>query len=231
MRISGCSSWPTAWEGTWRVRWPRRLAVQAVEAFIRRSRNDRDFSWPYSVDPALSFDANRLKTAICLANRRVFRASESHDEYSGMGTTIAAALVGGSRITIGHAGDSRAYSFASGRLKQLTRDDSWVETLKALGRASDPPMAPDHPMRNVLTNVLGARDSVEVHVLEHTPQPDEWIVLCSDGLHGVVDDARMAAIIEEHGAPVAVARALTDAALDAGSRDNITAVILQCLDG
>jgi protein phosphatase len=205
------------------------LAVEAVEAFMRRSRDDRDFSWPYGVDPNLSFDANRLKTAVCLANRRVFRAAESRDEYTGMGTTIAAALVVGSRMTIGHAGDSRAYSFANGRLLQLTRDDSWVETLKALGQVPDSHTAADHAMRNVLTNVLGARDHAEVHILERTQAPGEWIVLCSDGVHGVLDEARMAAIIGEGDDPAAVARALVDAALASGGRDNTTAVLVRCL--
>ncbi len=204
------------------------LAVQTVEAFITRTRDDPDVSWPYGVDPALSLDANRMKTAICLANRRVFRAAESHDEYTGMGTTIAAALLSGSRLTIGHAGDSRVYTFANRRLLRETRDDSWIETLKALGQSFDPPVDAGHPMRNVLTNVLGARERVEVHILERELEGEEWIVLCSDGVHGVLDDQRIGALVSEAGDPGSLARALVDAALAAGSADNITAVVVRC---
>ena len=71
-----------------------RLAVEAVEGFIRRSQADREFSWPYGIDASLGYDGNRLRTAISLANRRVFRAAESHDDYTGMGSTVVAALVG-----------------------------------------------------------------------------------------------------------------------------------------
>lgn len=60
-----------------------RLAIEAVESFIRRSHDDHEFSWPYGVDPTLSYDGNRLRTAINLANRRVFRAAEAHDDYTG----------------------------------------------------------------------------------------------------------------------------------------------------
>src|SRR3954465_8209658 len=70
-----------------------RLAVEALVGFIRRSHEDTDVSWPYGIDPTLSLQSNRLRTAINLANRRVFRAAESHDDYTGMGTTIVAALI------------------------------------------------------------------------------------------------------------------------------------------
>ncbi len=206
------------------------LAVEAVEGFIRRSHEERDFSWPYGVDPKISFDANRLKTAVCLANRRVFRAAESSDEYTGMGTTIAAAMVSGSQIIIGHAGDSRAYSYSNGQLVQMTRDDSWVETLRALGQEPEAQLGADSPMRNVLTNVLGARDTAEVHILERERQPGEWIVLCSDGVHGVLKPDRISAIVAAGREPSDVARALVDAALEAGSKDNTTAVVIRCAE-
>ena len=70
-----------------------RLAVEAVVGFIRRTSEDQEHSWPYGIDSGLSFNANRLRTAVHLANRRVFREAENHDDYTGMGTTIVAALV------------------------------------------------------------------------------------------------------------------------------------------
>src|SRR5262245_22158889 len=86
-----------------------RLAVETLTAFIQRSADDTDFSWPYGLDKTLSFDGNRLRTGISLANRRVFRAAESSDDYGGMGTTIVGLLVNGSKIAVGHVGDSRLY--------------------------------------------------------------------------------------------------------------------------
>lgn len=86
-----------------------RLAVEAIENFIRRSQTAADFSWPCGIDPALSFTSNRLRTAIHLANRRVLRVAEDHDGYTGMGTTVVCALIRGASLSIGHVGDSRLY--------------------------------------------------------------------------------------------------------------------------
>src|SRR5215510_8979017 len=103
-----------------------KLAVEATAGFIRRSASDTDFSWPYGLDGTLTFDANRLRTAIHLANRRVFRAAESNDDYSGMGTTIVGLLANSTRVAIGHVGDSRLYLLRRGKIEQLTQDHSWA---------------------------------------------------------------------------------------------------------
>ena len=106
------------------------LAIEAITAFISRSDEDEDVTWPYGIDRALSFHANRLMTAIRLANRRVFRTAENRDELSGMGTTIVAGLVDGDMLVFAGVGDSRIYSLADGALTQLTTDDSWIATLR-----------------------------------------------------------------------------------------------------
>ena len=79
----------------------------------------------------LSFGGNVLRTAVHLANRRVFRAAEKHDEYTGMGTTVVARVISGTRMAVAIAGDSRLYLFADGALTQLTRDDTWAATVLA----------------------------------------------------------------------------------------------------
>ena len=86
-----------------------RIAVESIEKFIRRSHDTDDFSWPYGVDATLSYDANRLKTAVCLANRRINRLAENHDDYLGMGTTVVCALVTDGHLIVAHVGDSRLY--------------------------------------------------------------------------------------------------------------------------
>jgi protein phosphatase len=204
-----------------------RLALEAVTTFIRRSSEDTDFTWPYGIDDTLSFDGNRLRTAIHLANRRVFRAAESSDDYSGMGTTIVGLLMNRARAAIGYVGDSRLYLLAGGSLQQLTNDDSWAAAILA----HDPDLTPEqlarHPMRNVLTNALGARDQVEVHVSERTLQPGDVLLLCTDGLHGVLDAGELQRLLEATTDVEQAARTLVDAAMSAGSRDNVTALVMR----
>ena len=203
-----------------------RLAIDAISGFIRRSANDSDFSWPYGIDRALSMDGNRLRTAIHLANRRIFRTAENNDDYNGMGTTIVGLLVNGARISIGAVGDSRLYLLSNGSLEQLTHDDSWAATILA----HDPRLAPadiaNHPMRNVLTNVLGARESVDIHLAERDLAGGETILLCSDGLHSVMDNAAVADVLTHASDVEDAARRLVETALDRGSRDNVTALVV-----
>jgi PPM family protein phosphatase len=205
------------------------LAVETIVGFIRRSESEGDgeFSWPYGIEPALTFASNRLRTAIHLANRRVFRAAEKHDEYTGMGTTVVSALLSGSRLTIAHAGDSRAYLFANGELRRLTSDDTWEATVLAGQSESKTKSATPHPMRHVLTNVLGARDLADVHISEHELEGGERILLCSDGLHGVVDDQGLKSVLASADPPAVLVPRLIEMALSRGGRDNVTAVLVQ----
>lgn len=203
------------------------LAIEALTAFIKLSVSDSDLTWPYGIDPNLSFDGNRLRTAICLANRRVFRAAESTDDYAGMGTTLVGLLVNGPQVVIGSVGDSRLYLLSKNGLQQLTVDDSWAAKILA----QDPSLRPDeissHPMRNVLTNVLGARESVEVTVHERQLAAGDILLLCSDGLHGVMTPASILHVLRTTPSLDAVPRKLVDAALDQGSRDNVTALVVR----
>ena len=204
-----------------------RLAVDAVSAFIRRSSTDADFSWPYGLQTSLSFDGNRLRTAIHLANRRVFRAAESNDDYSGMGTTIVSLLVNGSSVAVGHVGDSRMYLFRGGRIEQLTQDDSWAATVLAHDPEAAKADLSHHPMRNVLTNALGAREQVDVHLTERTLERGDVMLLCSDGLHGVLDHDFLRGVLASQPDVERAARELVTAALDHGSRDNVTALVVR----
>jgi len=204
-----------------------RLAIESMTMFVRRSGADTDFSWPYGLDQTLSFDGNRLRTAIYLANRRVFRAAESTDDYSGMGTTIVGLLMNGSRFCVAHVGDSRCYLLADGHLQQLTHDDSWAATILARDPALTSEDIARHPMRNVLTNVLGAREQVDIHMSEHELRGGEVLLLCSDGLHGVLNDEAVQDILESTADVDGAAQSLVNTALDRGSRDNVTALVIR----
>src|SRR6185436_9552800 len=108
-----------------------KLAVDAIKGFLIRSCGGGEFTWPYGISPELSFPANCLMTAIKLANRRVFKAGESRDEYTGLGTTVVAGYVEDGQLVFSGVGDSRIYSYRDGKFDQITVDDSWVATLLA----------------------------------------------------------------------------------------------------
>jgi len=201
-----------------------KLAVESIENFIRRSHETTDFSWPYGIDPTLSYEANRLKTAVSLANRRINRMAENHDDYLGMGTTVVCALVSHGQLVIAHVGDSRLYICNDDALEQLTEDDSWAATVLGSRNGSTAPPA----TRHVLTNVLGARPDTLVHLSERELAGNETLLLCSDGLHGSVPhDTLRDVLISSQDLP-AVAQSLITAALEHGSRDNITALVVRC---
>jgi protein phosphatase len=204
------------------------LAVEAISGFLARSRPGEDFTWPYGIDPSLSFSGNRLSTAIKLANRRVFKAGESHDSYTGLGTTVVAILIEEDQCAFSGVGDSRIYLWSEGRLEQLTRDDSWVATVLAREPAMDEAALASHPMRHVLTNVLGAREPLEMDVHEHTLRGDERFLLCSDGLHGVLDDEELAQVLSSGESSDRMAGRLIAAALDKNASDNVTALVVAC---
>ena len=204
-----------------------RLAIEALDAFIKRSAKDSDFTWPYGIDATLSLTGNRLRTGIHLANRQIVQAAQKSEQYSGMGTTIVSLLVNGSKLAVGHVGDSRLYLFSDGMLNQLTQDDSWAATVLAYDKTIPPEQLAQHPMRNVLTNVLGAREQIDVHVSEHLVKNGDAMLLCSDGLHGVLSDAQIQNVMHSATDVQAAAQQLVDTALERRSRDNVTALVVR----
>lgn len=204
-----------------------RLAVEAIKHFLVLSQEGDDFTWPYGLNPGLSFHGNRLMTAIKLANRRVFRAGESRDEYTGLGTTVVAAFFDEHQLTFSGVGDSRIYLFSHHRLEQITQDDSWAATILARETGGDKAAIASHPMRHVLTNVLGAREPLEMEVGERRLASGDTLLLCSDGLHGALDDERIAAVMGGAHAVPDIAEELVRLALEADGGDNITALVVR----
>jgi protein phosphatase len=204
-----------------------RMAIETISAFITRSAVEKEITWPWGLDANLSFDANRLKTAIRLANARVFQAADNREELTGMGTTVVTALVSGETMTVGSAGDSRCYLVRGGELKQLTRDDSWVSAALGEGILNSDDVE-RHPLRNVITKAVGARDAIDLDVLEHDLEPGDLVMLCSDGLHGMINDQEITKILQASSGSLEAASAqLVEAANEAGGRDNITVVLLR----
>lgn len=203
-----------------------RLAVDTVRGFLEASRGDKDLTWPFGFDPALSFNANRLVTAVRLANRKVYQAGEQQPDFAGMGTTIVVALFEGETLTYCGVGDSRLYLLSGSRLEQLTHDDSWIATVLAREPGVDQAQLNQHPMRHVLTNVLGAREDTDVEVDERPIAHGERLLLCSDGLSGALDEATLQILLAGPGTLEDIGQRLVAAALDRSGSDNITAVIV-----
>ena len=201
------------------------MAVDTILSFLRRTYEGDDVTWPYGIDPRLSFEGNRIMTAIRLGNRRVFKAAESRDEFTGMGTTVVAALIDGDRLVFAGVGDSRLYALSRGEFIQLTTDDSWVATLRKGDPANE--VAAKHPMRHVLTNVVGAREQVDLEVLERQLVDGDVLLLCSDGLHGELDDPAMAAVLRESADARSLAEKLVQMTLQRRAADNVTALVIK----
>jgi PPM family protein phosphatase len=200
------------------------LAAEAVAGFIRRSLDDPEMTWPYSYDTSLSYDANCLTTAIKLANRVIYRKAASVEEYTGMGTTVAAALFHSRRprMTYANVGDSRIYFIRSGVMRQLSHDDTWANL------DWPDPQVPADAMKNVLTKALGAREDVDFDIAEQPLEDGDLVLICSDGLTGMLNDDRILAIVTA-GAPAVqpACEQLVSEASAEGGRDNISAILIR----
>ena len=205
-----------------------RVAVEAIEAFIQETAGaDKNRTWPFPFDPTISLEANRLRAAFRLANRKIGAAIADSQDLRGMATTASAVLVGRRSASVAHVGDSRVYVLRHGQLDQITNDHSWVEEQVRAGTLT-PTAGRQHPWRNVVTRALSGGEDPEVDVTEVTPIPGERYLLCSDGLFGVVADSRIAQLLgQQHVALEVICRGLIAAANEAGGPDNITTLILQ----
>jgi protein phosphatase len=204
-----------------------RLAAQAIETFIHDTRNaDSNTTWPFPYDTALTLDGNRLTAAFRLANRRLAAAMQDDEHLRGMATTAAAVLVNKGTPVVAHVGDSRVYRWRDGDLTQITQDHSWVNEQVRAGVLSEAD-ARRHPWRHVVTRALSGGDDPGVEVQALDLQPGDRLLICSDGLSGVVPADRMAAIVGRPAPLEETCRDLVDAANQAGGPDNITVAMLQ----
>lgn len=202
------------------------LAVSHITAFFDRHDLSEDSTWPYPYDASLSFAANKIRTAIALANDRIQNYAVDHPESRGMGTTVVAVLANGDELVVSHVGDSRAYLFAGGKLSVLTIDHSWVSEQVRMGLLSDEE-ATRHPLRNVITKALGTRDQAEADVMAFKPDVGDRVLLCTDGLNSMVTDADISGVLTRRLSLDATCRELLDLANERGGEDNITVLLIE----
>jgi protein phosphatase len=165
-----------------------------------------------------------LIRALQVANERILAAAAEQPAHAGMGTTVVAVLIlDGSAFYTG-VGDSRIYLWRDGRMTQLTRDDSWLtETLD--GAADQPHDIGTHPMRHVLTKVVGLRPELEAPVSECPLDAGDSLLLCSDGVHGVVPHEVLATMLSSQRSVEDVAQSVLRSAIARGATDNVTAIV------
>jgi PPM family protein phosphatase len=173
--------------------------------------------------------ADGLRHIIESANRAIHDRSRTEAKTAGMGTTVTAAYVGQSDVTIAHVGDSRAYVLRGGELTRLTRDHSLVGELVARGKLTEE-QAEMHPQRSVITRALGSEPDVEVDVHVYAARAGDVFLLNSDGLTSMVQEPRVREILEGAGSLAQAGRDLIAAANDAGGRDNITVILFRLED-
>jgi serine/threonine protein phosphatase PrpC len=159
------------------------------------------------------------------ANRAVFAKASQDPGLAGMGTTLTAVLLQDDRMHLAHVGDSRMYLLRKGNLQRITKDHTVVERLVDEGRLT-PQEAGIHPQRSILTRALGVDEDVQVDEVDVDVRPGDRILLCSDGLTGMVEEDDLVRILGRHDDPQTASDALVTAANEAGGQDNITAVVL-----
>lgn len=202
------------------------MAVESIATFFRHAHVDEESTWPYAYDDAFSFTANKLRTAISVANEKIHAHAQDHPESRGMGTTVVATAVNESTLSIAYVGDSRAYLIRDGALDLLTSDHSWVNEQVKLGHLSGDEAA-RHPFRNVITKALGTRDEAQPDLRDLEIRPGDRVLLCTDGLNSMLDDATILATASSEPEPSALCKKLVDLANEAGGEDNITVIVMK----
>ena len=170
-------------------------------------------------------DADALVAALVEANAEIRTRGSREPELDGMGTTCTAALIDRDVVWLAHVGDSRAYLLRAGQLTQLTDDHSLVANLVRDGMMALEDARVDG-RRNIITRALGAEDRLRVDVSSFEIEPGDRLLLCSDGLTGLVEDARLAEVLGSGAGPDEVADRLIELANEAGGDDNITVIVI-----
>ncbi|MEE8390807.1 MAG: Stp1/IreP family PP2C-type Ser/Thr phosphatase, partial [Anaerolineae bacterium] len=196
-----------------------RLAIQAIGQYAVR-----ELLAPATTDEYLPNPREWVTSTTRAANQSVFNQRKSAG--TDMGTTLVMALVVGDTATIANVGDSRAYLLTQNTVVQITTDHSLVERLVATGQITRAE-AILHPRRNIIYRVIGDKPQTQVDTFEQRLAPGEALLLCSDGLSGMVSDEQIWFIWQTSTSPQEACDRLVEAANQAGGADNITVVIVQ----
>ena len=167
-----------------------------------------------------------LRSAVKLANFTVYDQAAQFEEFSGMGTTLAAVLVRGKEATVVNVGDSRVYAVDKNGIYQLTRDHSLVQMMVERGDLS-PEMARSYPGKNFITRAVGTETVAECDLFHHKLERGDCLLLCSDGLSNMMDDQEILFEVVHGVSKQQCCQRLLDIAKNRGAPDNVTSVLIQ----
>lgn len=168
----------------------------------------------------------RLETAVQAANANVRDKAASSPRYQGMGTTLVAVLVEHGTLAVAHVGDSRLYRLRRGQLGALTRDHTLQQEFIDTGMYT-PEEAREKVARNLLSRALGIADTVTADIAAHAVEAGDRYLICSDGLHEMLSDAEIAALLGRRQKLPEICTALVELANAHGGKDNITVVVIE----
>lgn len=188
----------------------------------------RRLDQPPPADASAEELLGRIAGAVHRAHDRLVEVVDENPALSGTSTTATLLAFDGTRVGVGHAGDSRAYLFRDGTIRQITTDHTFVQTLIDDGRITEDE-ARVHPHRNLILRAIDATSDTEPDLFVLDVRPGDRLLVCSDGASGVLDNGRLADILAT-GNPEYAAVELVRASLEAGSTDNVTCVVGDVLD-
>ena len=210
-----------------------RLAVEAIETYVTGARTRQAAAAPAKPASATDTDSGRESAASILtgafrsANRRLGEAVDREAALKGMATTASALLLDESTPSVvAHVGDSRVYLLRDGQLARITQDHSWVEEQVRAG-VLDALAARQHPWRSVVTRAINGGEDPRVDVIPLPLVKGDRVLICSDGLHVVVNDEQIARITRESADLEELCRRLVAAANGEGGPDNITILAIE----
>lgn len=188
-----------------------RIAASEIQRYVINQKKRDDYE-------------NLLKEAVWHTNALIFEKAKTEKALENMGTTVVAAIVTGNRAIIAHVGDSRAYLFRNGKLKRLTEDHSLVADLIRRGLLTEED-AKVHPERSVITRAVGAQETVETDIGVFLLEPNDKLLLTTDGLTGMVTDDELLEIVTDDLDIKQQAQNLVKLANEHGGMDNITVTL------
>ena len=204
------------------------MAVETMLLSLQETQNE-DLTPFLDPEGLCSVGGRRLFLAVQEANRKLFEKCLQEPQLAGMGTTVAAVLFEQHEelASICHVGDSRVYRIRAGQIEQLTEDHSLVQQLFRAGKIA-PQKLKTSPQRHILTRALGTELMVQPSVRIEKSQSGDLFLLCSDGVHGVIDEAEILSVITREGVNLQEAcNVLVSLANERGGRDNSTVLLLR----
>ncbi len=203
-----------------------RMAVEIIKETYQKGLSSKDSPLVGRYDPNVPMAANRLLSAIRLANRAIYELAEKEPHYHGMGTTLVGILAQREELLQFHVGDSRIYRLREGEVRQVTEDHSLVMQQLKLGLLTEDE-AKASRAKNVITRAVGVLKEVDVDLRRHEWAEGDKYLLCSDGLSDLLTPPEMRDILLQKGDDLeACGEALIQQALDRGGHDNITVVLV-----